>query len=311
MGVAKREATRLPTWASNVRTTINGAGQDSTADTVAWLQMHDDLTLANLYLIGEPEDPRAFWLTDWDGPLSWPCWGVFQPAVISRGAIESKIGLEVSSLEITWSPGPFPLGLTIDTASPHQLQKLGWFDNKIVRVWTAYMPTPGDAFTLGCSEAFGGHIGPSTVERGAVKLTVLSFLDVVSQNVPTNLIELTDTLAGYTGGKVQGHFTLLAGSSPTMLISRETLPSSGYVYDTNALRDAYVVFDSGPGSTLGGQYRAIQSNNLVIIDGVHYNQIILYYPLPWAPALSDTFFVAKGTSTGQMFPYVPDPSMAL
>ena len=102
-----------------MRKVTGGNGTDTTASVKAWLQAGSEFRLANLYLIGEVEDPMALWLTDYESPLAWPIWGTFQPTVIKRGSVTSKIGLDVSSLEVTWSPQPVPFTQSVASASPY------------------------------------------------------------------------------------------------------------------------------------------------------------------------------------------------
>ena len=101
-----------------MRTFTAGDGSDSTSAVLAYLAEAQQLRLADLYLIGEPEDPMAIWITNWESPLSWPCWGTFQPAVIQRDTVTSEIGLKVASLNITWSPALTAFGTSIATANP-------------------------------------------------------------------------------------------------------------------------------------------------------------------------------------------------
>ena len=78
-----------------MRRSIGGDGSDTTAKVSAWLAAGGQLRLANLYLLGEPEDPMALWFTDWESPLCWPVWtsqkvaagaaNAFDPAVVHRG----------------------------------------------------------------------------------------------------------------------------------------------------------------------------------------------------------------------------------
>lgn len=304
-----------------MRTVTGGNGSDTTSSVTAWLQSGGHLTLANLYLIGEPEDPLALWLTDWESPLVWSAWGTFQPAVIKRGTVSSKIGLDVESLDVTWSPKPAAFTQSISTANPYQLAQIGYYDNWKVRVWTVYMPTPGDANTYGASELFGGRIADSTIERGDLKFKVNSFLDVVNENVPTNVIELLNTAAAYAGATPPAgfshvpQFNVIAGDSTTQVIGDQTYPVAHSILETNNVQHGYLVFNSG--GTLDGVWSAIQQNVEVTIGGTNYNQFILYAPLPWPPTPGvDTFYVSAASPINQAdgdyvgFPYVPAPEAA-
>ena len=70
---------------------LGGNGQDTTATVTAWLKANKTIRLANLYLIGEVDDPAAYWLTDYEAPLVWSLWGTFKSTVITRGSVSSKI----------------------------------------------------------------------------------------------------------------------------------------------------------------------------------------------------------------------------
>src|ERR1035437_6749860 len=102
-------------------------------------------------MIGDYDDPQAVRLTDWPSPLSYPIWGTFLPAVVSRGTIDSKIGLAVADLEFTWTPALAPPTQSIDTGTPYQLAQIGFFDNKLFRHSITFMPTSGDANTYGAA----------------------------------------------------------------------------------------------------------------------------------------------------------------
>jgi hypothetical protein len=169
---------------------------------------------------------------------------------------------------------------------------------------------------------FGGRISNTTIERGKVKWTVTSFLDVINQLVPTNVIELTSTLAGYKGATPPSglsqipQFNVIVGSTPSSLIADCTSPSAHQIFTDNLLRLGFIVFNSG--GTLDRRWSAILSNQLITIAAVNYNQIVLVTPLPWAPTPgTDTFYVsgalpidpAEGSTDG--FPYVPNPEGAL
>src|SRR5579862_4133417 len=151
-----------------MRSVIGGNGLDTTAATVTYLTSNAKLWLKNLYLIGESDDPTALFMTDYEAPLTWSPFGTFLPATIKRGTVGTKVGLEVSSLDITWTPKNSAFTQSIATANPRQLAQQGFYDNKKFRAWTVYMPTPGDANTLGASELFGGYISGVEVGRADI-----------------------------------------------------------------------------------------------------------------------------------------------
>lgn len=303
---------------------LSGSGVDTTATVMAWLKAHKSIQLADLYLIGEDDDPRALWLTNYPSSLVWSLWGTFQSAVVKRGAINCKIGLEAESLDITWSPKNSAITASLATASPYQQARLGVYDNWRVRVWRCYMPTPGDADTFGAMELFAGWIGACPSQRGSISFQVNSYLYALNQKVPTGIIEVTSTLASYSGGvppsgfSQMPQFAVVAGSTPTILYADQTAPHAGSIPGTNSLNGGYVVFNGGAGATLRGSYSIIARNsNFDAGGGVHHTELQLYSPLPWAPTPGvDTFYVSAQAPINQAdgdyggFPYVPAPETA-
>ena len=308
-----------------MRQVMGGDGSDTTAAVLAWLAANKQLTLANLYLVGEPEDPQAIWMTDWESPLVWSAWGTFLPATVKRGTVTTKIGLEVDPLDVTWNPSNRPISPSIATASPLQLARLGFYDNWRLRVWRVFMPTPGDANTFGACELFGGRIADTKVQRGQVAWTVNSFLDCLSEQLPPNLIEVTNTLASYTGATPQPGdatcpvFQCFAGSTTTDIYADCLSPTPDRIYGEGKFVGGYAVFLPGPNATLAGVWSGI-ANNASFSDGQgnKHSSIQLFSPLPWVPTPGADTFVVSGTAPINQadgdyygFPYVPAPQSAV
>jgi len=312
-----------------------------------WLAANQTLWIRTLYLIGEPEDPQSIWLTDHESPLLWSLWGTFPSAVVSRDAVQSKIGLDVTQMNITWSPRPVstPVNPTIATSSPRKLAEIGRYDNWRVRVWKVFMPTPGDANTFGACPLFGGRVSDIAPDVDKIVFTVNSFLDCVNQYVPLNVIEATNTAAAYVGAtppKGFAHvpqFVVEDGSSTNVVVGFQTSPVEGSILDDNVARGGWLVFNTVapdpkanppfPGSTLGGVWSEIQQNTAVNTGdisngnggtggGGRYNQFILSTPLPWPPTPGlDSFYVSRHAPVDQSdgdyvgFPYVPTPTSSI
>jgi hypothetical protein len=313
-----------------VRKFTGGDGSDTTSAVIAYLAANRQLILADLYLIGELEDPSAVWLTNWDSPLSWPAWGTFKPAAVKRGQVTSQIGLKVDSLDVTWSPKLTAFGTSVATANPYQLAQTGFYDNKTVRLWRCVMPTPGDANTFGATPWFGGRVADTEISRGSIKFTVNSFLDVVNQKIPPNVIEASNLLAEYSGNvpvladveTTIPTFTVVAPSNANVILGQCLGPHSGKIYDTNKFANptGFMVFLKG--SSLAGYWSPIASNsNYDAGGGTHYNQFQVFGSFPFAPSPGDDFYVstqlpndfATASSLGvfQGFPFVPDPLTAV
>ncbi len=302
-----------------MRTVTGGNGQDNTAAVAFWLSQQKQLTLATLYLIGEPEDPSAVWLTDWDTSLVYSIYGTFNRAVVTRGAVSSKVGFEVATLDVTWTPNNFNFTNDITSTSPYQQAILGKFDGATFRSWTAYMPTPGDADTFGCSELFGGRIGDCTVEQGAIKFTVNSFLDVVNQQTPGSVVETLNSIAGFKGatppvGLTQvPTFAVVASTTQGVINAQCLTPTANQIFSVSAFQGGFLDFTSG---SLVGLFSAIEASNSVVVGGTTYNQFAVYTKFPWVPQIGDQFYASAtfpiNQADGQYFgfPYVPDPSTA-
>lgn len=308
-----------------MRQCTGGNGQDTTAAVQSYLANTVNPLIRHIYLIGEPDDPNAIFLTDHEGPVLYNPWGTFQPAVIKKSGITTKIGLEVQKCTVTWTPGNLQTGVTIATANPLQLARIHYYDNWRVRIWKVFMPTPGDATTLGACEWFGGRIGNATIGRNQIEFSVTSFLDVVSQKVPANVIESTSTLAGYTAATIppgdasQPVFEVFTGTTTTSIIADCLTPTANKIYSGNLFVAGYMVFLAGAGATLPGVWSAIGANGeFTDGNGNDHSIFTIYSALPWAPTPGvDTFYVSMAAPINQAdgdyfgFSFVPAPSTAV
>jgi Uncharacterized conserved protein (DUF2163) len=306
-----------------MRTFLNGSGADSTSAVQAYLAAHRELIPADLFVIGTAPNyqgnylGRLFLLTSYPSPLVWSYRGTFASAVIERGEVASKIGLEVDTLQITWSPKNSDLLATDGSGNPLLTAIEGFgcgvFDNGTVELWRTLMPAPGDCDTLGACLLFSGRIGNIEPDRLKAMIKVMSRLETLNEMVPTNLIEPTNILAQYTTGQVlkngPSSFTVLAGSTAQVLTADPVSAPGGYTPANDLWDDGYVVMAS-PGK-LGGSYRGVRQQTF----GSHH-VFYLYDPLPFAPQAGDTFsaFIlvppdqagaaAQGSEL-DAFPYVP------
>lgn len=290
-----------------MRTVTNGNGQDSTNAVLGFLSSNTEMYIANLYLIGEPEDPESIWLTDWSTPLLWSAWGTFYPAVIpSRGTVKSEIGLTVQTMDFEWTPNNFQFTGDITSTSPYQKAWFGRYDGASFRAWTCYMPTPGDANTFGASELFGGRVGQLTVERASIKITVNSFLDVVNQMVPGSVVESTNSIAGFKGAYGPGG-TLPVPTFTVASAGISTITGVGGTFALNDFLDGYVFITSGISA---GSWSIIASN---AATNASHTIFTLTQPLPFPPNGGDSFYASAhfpiNQADGQYFgfPFVPAP----
>lgn len=315
-----------------MRQVIGGNGSDTTAATQSYLDSTDQPYMRDLIVIGDPADPHSIWLTDHEAPVLYPPYGMFFAAVVARDPVEAKIGLDAQALKIEWSPGaPAATSGTVNTgtASPYQLAAQHFYDNWPVLILRCFMPTPGDASTLGCAVWFGGRVQNCKVARNKITFNTKSNLDVVTQKVPSTVVEVTNTLASTaavtlpSGDPSVPVFACFTGSSDDQVIADCTSPSAGRIYSGNLFAGGYMVFLSGPGATLAGAWSAISGNG-EYTDGDDNDHSIftLYSPLPWPPTpftdgAGDTFYVSTtppinlGDEGYYGFPFVPAPQQAV
>lgn len=311
-----------------MRQVIGGDGSDTTLATQAYLASTDRPILRNLYIIGRPEDPQALYLTDHEAPVVYPPYGTFYSAAIKRDGVKAVIGLEAQALKVTWTPGTSAQGSQTQnrsTASPYQLAAQHAYDNWPVLILRCFMPTPGDANTLGCAVWFGGRVQNCTVRRNALEFNTKSFLDVVDQKVPSTVVEVTNTLGSTAvanpppGDQTVPQFVAIRPSSNTSIVADCISPSAGKIYSGDLFTGGYVVFLPGPGATLAGAWSAIGGNGAFVDGhGNHHSLFVIYSPLPWPPTPGvDSFYVSKtaplnlGEEGYYGFPYVPLPQGAV
>lgn len=311
----------------------SGTGVNTTANVLSYLHNTTSPMIRNLYIIGRPENPYAIFLTDHEAPVTYNLYPQkkFAPAVVTRGDISCKIGLDAQSMTLTWSPGPGPYSNTaIATADPKYLAQQGYFDSwPVLNLW-AFMPTPGDVNTLGCTVGWGGVISQTTVDRKQITFEVESLLYALDQKVPTNVIEIANQLASYQGAAppvgftTVPQFTTFTGSTDTVIYG-DVLPPYGtnHIFTTHVFQRGYIYFIDGPGATLANVWSAVADNS-EFTDGHsnNHNQFTLYTPLPWPPtpwtgSSGDQFIVSATNPINQAdgnyygFPYVPAPVQAV
>jgi hypothetical protein len=272
-----------------VRTFLNGAGEDSTAAVLAYLAVHRELTFADLYLISTSPCyageflGQTFLLTDYPSPLMWGA-STFVPADISRDAVESKIGLDAASVDVQW--GTRSSDVLASNLSVLQGFFAGCFDNGTVEIWRCIMPTPGDCNSLGACLMFSGRITNLALDRMITKFTVLSRMETLNVQVPTNLIEPGNILTQYSVGVLPldgpPAFTILAGSTASKILADPTTTPAGYVAANDTYDMGYIVI--GTGAQLGGSYGGIRMQT---IESGHH-AFYLSQPLPFAPTAGDS-----------------------
>jgi hypothetical protein len=263
--------------------------------------------------------------------------GTFIPSVTQRDKIATKIGLEVASVGFSYSPSNRDfITNSIQGTSPIKLAYEGYYDLKPLKIWRTFMPTDGDANSLGATPYFGGRISSSVTGRDWIKFTANSFLEVINQKVPANVIENTNPIASYAGAHPPPGFStiptfkVVTGSDQQVLIL-DCINFPGHIFTFDVFKFGWCMFDfpsSGhPNESLGGFFSVVGQNE-DYIDGLgyHHNKVSLFAPLPWPPTpdspsgAGDTCFVSApfpiDSSDGTLgvdnfpFPNVPSPESA-
>ena len=175
-----------------MRKFLDGSGSDSTAAALAHLAANRELRFADLYVISTSPNyagqslAKTFLLTSHGAPLNWGHRGTFTPVNIERTGVQSKIGLEVDTLDITWAARDADVLLSGGSPATTLLTVMqgietGCFTRGNVEVWRCIMPTEGDCNTLGACLMFAGRIGNISQDRLVPKMTVISRLEALNK----------------------------------------------------------------------------------------------------------------------------------
>lgn len=231
------------------------------------------------------------------------------PPNIQRSAIEEKIGMDVSTIEVTIYASATDLlnGVPL-------LQEVGngTFDGAAFRIDRLFMDSTGQQ--IGTVIRFSGFIGPvEELTRSAAKITVESGTKLLQMQLPLIVLQpgCTNTLFDARCGLNKASFaesnTVQSGSTVNKLISLSA-KADGY-YD-----NGQILFTSGANNGLRKAVKSYLSQ-----------QFTFNSPLPFAPSAGDAFTAYPGcdklqsTCSGkfsnlvnfQGFPFVPVPETAI
>lgn len=230
----------------------------------------------------------------------------YQPSVVKRGAIVSKVGIEVEELDVEVMDGSQLVGgVPFFTAAAQ-----GRLDGARLTIMSIYFLNPAEG--LGFVTDFVGAVAPVKVSHGGVKLKVRSDVEKLNVKMPRYVYQpgcqhtLYDTKCALSKSSFQGLGTVTSGSTATT-INSGLAQAAGY-FDLGE-----VIFTSGANN---GLRRSVKSYT----PGVH----VLSNPLPVAPAVGDTFTAYAGCDKRRTtcqtkfnnlnrfrgFPYVPVPETA-
>ena len=288
-----------------MRTCTSGTGSNTTSAVASYLAANRQLLVADLFVLKTWVQGEAWSqyvkLTTSDSPLRWDGLpyvdpqapnGVFAVGKLKRSNIDSKIGLDVESIDLEWYLSSGDIFCTVGSQAITQLQAFaaGLWDNGRVAIYRTVMPTFGDANTYGAMCMFAGRIAEVDLTRTGVKLKVNALTEVFDQQLPPNVIEPSNTLAKYSPGapppemgSTRPLYQVQSGSTATEVIANCI---NGGPFPPNTFESGYILFVD---------YDSVGASMAQIARTVRWDDgngtFHLLEPLPWAPE-AGCYFVA-------------------
>ncbi len=277
---------------------------------VTWLQSATEIRMADLYTI-TLKSGATLRFTTWDTNLT-VLGNTFLtgPPNIERSAIEEKLGMDVTTLEITIEAS---LADMLSGVPILQAIGQGFFDGATFRIDRLFMDAASNQ--IGTVVRFSGFIGAlDELTRSAAKLAVNAGTAYLSMQLPAVILQpgctntLFDARCGLAKASFANSLIVQAGSTANKIITTSVRPD-GY-FDNGQL-----VFSSGSNNGLVKAIRQFQSG-----------QISFNSPLPFVPSAGDAFTAYPGCDKTQAtcasskfnnlvnfegFPYVPAPETAI
>lgn len=231
------------------------------------------------------------------------------PPNFERTAIEEKIGMDVSTIELTIKASTTDL---INGVPILQAIGMGLFDGATFKIERLFMDSNG--VQIGKVIRFAGFIGPvDELGRSYGKISVEAGTKLLQMQLPAVVLQpgCTNTLFDARCGLVKASFaealTVQAGSTVNKLIS---LSAKADTYYDNG----QIAFTSGANAGLVKAVKQYQGQ-----------QFTFNSPLPFLPSAGDAFTAYPGCDKTQAtctnkfsnlvnfegFPYVPAPETAI
>jgi uncharacterized phage protein (TIGR02218 family) len=231
------------------------------------------------------------------------------PPSFERTAIEEKLGMDVSTIELTIQASTADL---INGVPILQAVGLGFFDGAAFKIERLFMDSTGAQ--IGTVIRFSGFIGPvNELSRSYAKIDVEAGTKLLQMQLPAVILQpgCTNTLFDARCGLVKASFAevnaVQAGSTVNKLLSLSA-KTDGY-YD-----NGQIAFTFGANA---GLVKAVKS---------YAGQFFVFNsPLPFVPNAGDAFIAYPGCDKTQAtctnkfsnlanfegFPYVPAPETAI
>lgn len=274
-----------------------------------WLQTATEIRMADLYTI-TLKSGAVLRYTTWDSNVA-VLGNTFLtgPPSIQRTAVEEKLGMDVSTIEVTIQASLTDL---VNGAPILQAIGQGLWDGAAFRIDRLFMDSSGNQ--IGALSRFSGVVGPvDELTRSHAKLTVNAGTQYLTMQLPPVIMQpncvhtLFDAGCGLNKASFAETNTVQGGSTVNKIISLSA-KADGY-YD-----NGQILFTSGPNN---GLLKAVKQ---YFAQDFFFNS-----PLPFAPNAGDTFTAYPGDDKTQAtcankfnnlanfggFPYVPVPETAI
>lgn len=274
-----------------------------------WLQTATEIRMADLYTI-TLTGGTVLRYTTWDANLTVSGHTFLTgPPNIERSAVEEKIGMDVSTIEVTISASATDL---LSGVPILQTIGMGLFDGAAFKIERLFMDSA--SVQIGTVIRFAGFIGPvDELTRSYAKITVNSGTELLQMQIPLIVLQpgCTNTLFDARCTLVKASFaeanTVQAGSTVNKLISLSAKADNYY-------DNGQIVFTSGANS---GLTKAVKS---YLAQQFTFNS-----PLPFVPNAGDLFTAYPGCDKTQAtctnkfsnlthfegYPYIPAPETAI
>lgn len=288
-----------------MKTPVNIGGNNL----ITFLQSATAMKMADLYTI-TLKAGTILRYTTWDTTLT-VSGNTFLtgPPNFKRTAVEEKLGMDVSTIEVT-----IEASLTDLVNGVPILQAIGqgFFDGAAFRIDRLFMDSNGTQ--IGTVNRFSGFIGPvNELSRSSAKLDVEAGTKLLQMQLPAIVLQpgCTNTLFDARCGLNKASFAevnaVQAGSTINKLISL-SVKADGY-YD-----NGQIAFTSGANAGLVKAVKAYLGQ-----------QFTFNSPLPFVPSAGDAFTAYPGCDKTQAtctnkfsnlvnfegFPFVPSPETAI
>jgi uncharacterized phage protein (TIGR02218 family) len=276
---------------------------------VTWLQTATELRMADLYTITLVSG-TVLRFTTWDTTLK-VLGNTFLtgPPNFARNAIEEKLGMDVSTIELTIEASATDL---VNGIPILQAIAIGQFDGAAFKIERLFMDS--NSVQIGTVIRFSGFIGPvNELSRSYAKIDVEAGTKLLQMQLPAIILQpgCTNTLFDARCGLNKAAFAeanaVQAGSTVNKLIS---LSAKADAYYDNG----QIVFTSGANAGLTKAVKQYLGQ-----------QFTFNSPLPFVPSAGDAFTAYPGCDKTQAtctakfsnlanfegMPYVPVPETAI